>query len=86
MNTTKIQRYYQDSTYYIHKEEAHFVLDKLGRGECSFSDTDKMQEMVDRNFPVSHKGMQVDVTCSVIVAGCFALGQYYLVALYTIGG
>tara|TARA_R100001224_G_scaffold20015_2_gene9898 strand:- start:133 stop:372 length:240 start_codon:yes stop_codon:yes gene_type:complete len=62
MNTTKIQRYYQDSTYYIHKEEAHFVLDKLGRGECSFSDTDKMQEMVNRNFPVSHKGMQVDVS------------------------
>ena len=26
------------------------------------------------------------LTCSVIVAGCFALGQYYLVALYTIGG
>jgi len=62
MNTTKTQRYYEDSTYYIHKEEAHFVLDKLDKEECSFSDIDKMQEMVDRNFPVPHKGMQVDVS------------------------
>ena len=55
----KTQRYYQDSTYYIHKEIAHFVLDKLDKGKCSFSDVGKMQEMVDKKFPDYHR---VDVS------------------------
>ena len=56
-------RKYQDATYYIHKEVCHFILGEIRKGNCSFSDTNKMQEMVDREFFINRDHLRVDVSC-----------------------